>query len=170
MSRESKLLKNTMIIAIGNICTKCIGFFMLPLYTSLLSTAEYGTVDVISVIVSLSVIVMTFQLEQAIFRYLVEARNNPEKQKEYISTTMIFAAIVNIACVIILSVFLKIINYRYTFYVIGTIVLNSIGAFFLQISRGLGHTVVYATGSFISGSLNVILNVLFIALTKLALG
>lgn len=163
MSMESKLLKNTMIIAIGNMCTKCISFFMLPLYTSLLSTAEYGTVDVINVIISLSVIVMTFQLEQAIFRYLVEVRNDSEKQKEYITTTIIFIMIVNVVCIIVLSIFFQIIKYQYTFYVIGTIVLNIIGAFFLQISRGLGHTIVYTTGSFISGSLNVVLNVLFIA-------
>ena len=164
MSRESKLLKNTMIIAIGNICTKCIGFFMLPLYTSLLSTSEYGTVDVINVIISLSVIVMTFQLEQAVFRYLIEARGDSEKQKEYITTTMVFVVSVNVVCITILSVFFRIINYQYTFYVIATIVLNVIGAFFLQIARGLGYTIVYAMGSFISGSLNVILNVLFIAI------
>lgn len=163
MSRETKLLKNTMVIAIGNICTKCISFFMLPLYTSLLSTAEYGTVDVLNVIVLLSVIILTFQLEQAIFRFLVEVRDDYEKQKEYITTTMFFVAIVNVVCVIVLSFFSQIINYQYTFYIIGTIVLTIIEAFFLQIARGLGCTIVYATGSFINGSLNVLLNVLFIA-------
>lgn len=163
MSRESKLMKNTMIIAIGNICTKCISFFMLPLYTSLLSTSEYGTVDMIHVIVSLSVIIMTFQLEQAVFRYLIEARGDSEKQKDYITTTMVFVGTVNVVCITILSIFFRIINYQYTFYVIATIVVSIIGAIFLQVTRGLGYTIVYAMGSFISGSLNVILNVLFIA-------
>ena len=163
MSRESKLFKNTMIIAIGNICTKCVSFFMLPLYTSILSTAEYGTVDMINVIISLSVIILTFQLEQAVFRYLVEARNDCEKQKEYISSAMIFTIIVNLICVLILFVFFQIINYQYTFYVLGTIVLNVLSSFLLQISRGVDNTVVYSIGSFINGSLNVILNVLFIA-------
>lgn len=41
MSEESKLMKNTVIIAIGNIFTKCVSFFMLPLYMLLLTTEQY---------------------------------------------------------------------------------------------------------------------------------
>ena len=38
--RESKrLIQNTGIIAIGNMSTKLVSFFLLPLYTSILSTA-----------------------------------------------------------------------------------------------------------------------------------
>lgn len=163
MSKETRLMKNTMIIAIGNVCTKCISFFMLPLYTSILSTAEYGTVDMINVIISLSVIILTFQLEQAVFRYLVEARNESEKQKEYITSAMIFSIMVSLVCVIVLFVFFQIINYQYTIYVVGTILLNVLSSFLLQISRGVDNTVVYSIGSFINGSLNVVLNVVFIA-------
>lgn len=163
MSRETRLIKNTMIIAIGNICTKCISFFMLPLYTSILSTTEYGTVDLINVIVSLSVIVLTLQIEQAIFRYLVDARENAEKQKEYITTTIVFIAFVNLICVTLLFAIMQMIDYPYTFYVISTIVLNVIISFLLQIPRGIGNNLVYAIGSFISGSFNVIFNVILIA-------
>lgn len=42
MNERRRLIKNTGIIAIGNISTKLVSFFLLPLYTAVLSTAEYG--------------------------------------------------------------------------------------------------------------------------------
>lgn len=38
--RNQYLMKNTIIFAIGNFGTKMISFFLVPLYTNLLSTGE----------------------------------------------------------------------------------------------------------------------------------
>ena len=45
MGETSRLIKNTGIIAVGGMATKLVSFLLLPLYTSVLSTADYGTVD-----------------------------------------------------------------------------------------------------------------------------
>ena len=47
MTENVRLLKNTVIIMLGNFGTKLISFLLLPLYTSILSTEEYGTYDFI---------------------------------------------------------------------------------------------------------------------------
>ena len=47
MSRRTELAKNTAILTVGKICTQCISFFLLPLYTAILSTEEYGTFDLL---------------------------------------------------------------------------------------------------------------------------
>lgn len=39
-SRLKYLLKNTLIFSIGNFATKIISFFLIPLYTNLLSTYD----------------------------------------------------------------------------------------------------------------------------------
>ena len=57
MNREKTLLKNTAIITIGKICTQAITFFLLPLYTSILSTEEYGTVDLLNTYISIIIII-----------------------------------------------------------------------------------------------------------------
>lgn len=44
MTKEKELIKNTAIITFGKICTQLVGFFLLPLYTAVLSTVEYGFV------------------------------------------------------------------------------------------------------------------------------
>ena len=74
MNREKELFKNTAIVGIGKISTQVITFFLLPVYTALLSTEEYGIVDLLNTLVMLLVPIISFQIEQAIFRYLVESR------------------------------------------------------------------------------------------------
>ena len=45
MNKKKSLMKNTIIIFIGKLCTQLISFFLLPLYTSYLTTSDYGIVD-----------------------------------------------------------------------------------------------------------------------------
>ena len=164
MSKESRLIKNTAIIAVGNMFTKCISFFMLPLYTSLMSSQEYGIVDMVSTYSAVLVILLTLQLEQGVFRYLIESRNNHIEQKKYISTTIFSLIILNLSIVIVLNMILLKIKYEYTVYMNLNILMGVCISIFLQIPRGLGNNVVYATASCISGSMNVVLNVIFIAI------
>ena len=50
MGETRRLIKNTGIIAVGGMATKLVSFLLLPLYTSVLSTGDYGTVDYINTI------------------------------------------------------------------------------------------------------------------------
>ena len=52
------LFKNTGIIAIGQISTKIVNFLLLPLYTALLTTQEYGLVDILSTYSALIVVIV----------------------------------------------------------------------------------------------------------------
>ena len=62
------LFKNTGIIAIGQISTKIVNFLLLPLYTALLTTQEYGLVDILSTYSALIVVIVGLQINQAVFR------------------------------------------------------------------------------------------------------
>ena len=68
MSRQSTLMKNTAIILFGKVCTQLISYLLLPLYTTVLSTEEYGTVDLLITYVTLIAPVVTLQMEAAVFR------------------------------------------------------------------------------------------------------
>ena len=70
------LFKNTGIIAIGQISTKIVNFLLLPLYTALLTTQEYGLVDILSTYSALIVVIVGLQINQAVFRFLVTNRKN----------------------------------------------------------------------------------------------
>lgn len=163
MSKETKLMKNTAIIAIGNICTRCISFFMLPLYTSILSTQEYGNVDLVSTYATFLMIIMTLQFEQGVFRFLIDSRDCVQKQKKYITTSCISIIVVNFIFTICALPILLNINYEYTMYLLLWVMIGSVTSLILQIPRGLGNDTIYAIGSFISGASQIILNVLLVA-------
>ena len=140
---------------------------MLPLYTSILSTEQYGTVDLISTYTSLLMIVLTIQFEQGIFRHLIEVRSDSTKQKQYISTAMLSVSVFIILFIATFSGLLMALDYQYTFYLIAISSLSTWNALLLQTPRGLGDNTTYAIGSFINGSLTVILNVIFVAILRL---
>lgn len=169
MSKESKLFKNTVIIAIGNICTKCISFFLLPLYTSILTTEEYGKVDLVATYVALLTIILTLQFEQGLFRFLIESRENENKKTKYITTILISVFFVTSVFALAITPILVRIKYEFTFYLVVWTIVSVINSLIIQIPRGLGDNPTYAKGSFISASLNVIFNALFIALFKLGM-
>ena len=78
MSREKNLIKNTGILAIGQLSSKLFTFLLLPVYTSLLLPEDYGVVDVLQTVINLVLYVATLQIESAIFRFLIDNRDNTE--------------------------------------------------------------------------------------------
>ena len=81
-STSKALFKNTGIIAIGQISTKIVNFLLLPLYTALLTTEEYGLVDLLTTYASLIAVVIGLQMSQAVFRFLVTCRDDEHRLRE----------------------------------------------------------------------------------------
>ena len=132
MSREKKLLKNTMIITVGKICTQLITFFLLPLYTALLTTEEYGIVDLLNTIVSLLLPITTLQLEQALFRELIDERNNETKKRTIISSgslTVFFQLAIYLVLFLLISPF---INNQYKIFLATNVITHVILSMFQQ--------------------------------------
>lgn len=165
MEREKKLIKNTIIVAIGQICTKFISFFLLPLYTTLLSTEEYGIVDLLNTYISLLLPIIFLQIDQAIFRLLIDTRDNKntKNKEELISSAMFFIICQSAVYLLIFTIISRFINNEYKFFLATNVIAAIFSSTFLQISRGLGDNMTYSIGSLVAGAGGVILNVIFIA-------
>ena len=166
MNKEKQLIKNTAIVSLGKICTQLITFLLLPLYTYILSTEEYGVVDLLNTLVSLFMPVVTLQIEQGVFRYLLDSRGNKENEKSIISNTVIFTIFQTIIYSFVFIIASNWIHNDYKYFLAVNLVATMFSNIFLQISRGLGDNTKYAIGSFLSGAVSVILNVLFIVVFK----
>lgn len=160
--KEKQLLKNTAIVSIGKICTQLITFFLLPLYTAVLTTAEYGIVDLLNTLVSFFLPVVTLQLEQGIFRFLIDKRENIDERKEVISTSFLVIFLQVLVFVAIFFIVSPFIHNDYKFFLIINLVTHVFASILLQVSRGLGDNFKYAFGSFLSGATSILLNVIFI--------
>lgn len=166
MSKEKTLLKNTAIVTIGKICTQMISFFLLPLYTAMLSTQEYGVVDLLNTLINLIVPILLIQIDQGVFRFLIDVRGNKEKENELISVSWFFTLAQVVIYLIFFAIAYPFIHNEYKLFLGTNLIFALFSTLLLQVSRGVGDNVSYTFASFISGSATVLLNVLFIVVFK----
>lgn len=162
MNRNKELAKNTVIIALGKICTQFVSFLLLPVYTHYLSTSEYGTVDMIITCTSLIAPILSLQLERATFRFLVDARDDKNLQDKILSTiftTIIPPVVLTMATMPIVGIAF---NIAYWPYVAIIIVCSMISNIVLQIPRGLGKNIHFSIGSMIIGISNALTCIIMI--------
>lgn len=82
MSQKSKysyLAKNTLLFTISSFGSKILVFLLVPLYTSILSTADYGIADTITTTASLLMYVFTLNIQDAVLRFAIDRGDNPEQ-------------------------------------------------------------------------------------------
>lgn len=169
-STNKALFKNTGIIAIGQVSTRLINFFLLPLYTAILSTEEYGLVDLLTTYSGLITIVIGLQMSQAAFRFLVTCRDDREKITQVSSTIAAATGAVVLIYAAIFAVIQPFIHIEFKWYLL----VHVVAALYLQttscIARGLGRNADYAAGNFLSAATSLVLNVITIAVLRLGVG
>lgn len=167
MDKNKELAKNTAIITVGKICTQFMSFFLMPLYTTVLSTEEYGIVDLVVTYTSLLIPVILFEVDQALFRFLMDVRKEEKSTKEILSTACLFGLFQMLVAISIFSVLQIFVVNEYKWF----LMVNVLGAIssnlMLQSARGLGKNTIYAIGSFISATSQIIGNIVFLLLFKL---
>ena len=66
MDKYKRLFSNTLIFAIGTFGSKLLVFFLMPLYTNVLTDAEYGTSDLLQQSANLLVPLVSFGITDAV--------------------------------------------------------------------------------------------------------
>lgn len=169
MNREKSLIKNTIVLAIGTVVPKVVGFVVLPLLTAYLTKKEYGTYDLITTLCFLLLPIVTLQIQTAAFRFLIEMKNNHTERKKIISN--IFAYIIPISLLTLIGIYLFLFNLSTStrilislyFYV--EILYQTTG----QIVRGLSQNKVYSSASIVCSFTNLIALIVFLWALRLGL-
>lgn len=155
MKREEKLIKNTAILSLGTLLPKLAVFITLPIYTKYLTQAEYGMYDLIINTFALLIPLVTLQIQEGAFRYLIGEKNE-NKITQIISTSIVF----NLICITLVSVIIwniyNAIDITLKIVILVYFILDAILQLVLQIIRGLGKTRQYAIGSLINASVGII--------------
>lgn len=166
MDRKKELAKNTAILMVGKILTQFVSFFMLPLYTAVLTPGEYGLVDLFNTYCTLLLPLFNWQFDSGLFRFLLDVRDNKEGQKKIVSAVLSVCFIQSVIYLLFFAVAKNFITAEYKYYLAIDVVLNIFLSALLQFARGIGKTTNYTVSSFISATSNICLNVLFIAVLR----
>lgn len=152
MSREGKLAKNTFVLAIGNFLPKLASFITLPILTGCLTQRDYGTYDLITVLVSLVLPVATLQIQTAAFRYLIDLRHDQKESKRIITNIYAFiipssflALVILFFCLSSLAIYMRILI---CLYFMTDILVNASR----QVVRGLSRNSDYSVSAIISSA------------------
>lgn len=166
MGRGKELAKNTGIIAMGKLSTQLISFLLLPLYTSILTTSEYGIVDLFTTYVQLLLPVATLMISQGAFRYLVDSKNDSERKKILTNAVAVIVVLLFFTTIVFCGIFLFWPN-KYKIYLLVVLITAALSDFVMQIARGFRKLHLYAVGGVITSTIQIILNIFFIAVLKL---
>ena len=105
--RYKYLLKDTGLLTISNFASKVLVFLLVPLYTSVLSTEEYGIYDLIVSTVSLLYPLLTLNIVDAVMRFTMD-KDVDKKQVAYIGIRYVGISVLVIAMGLIPCHFLRI--------------------------------------------------------------
>lgn len=150
MSKEKELIKNTIILSLGNFLSQLTSLITLPILTAYISKADYGIYELINTIISLIIPIVTVKIASAAFRFMIEFRDNNEKLKQ-ITTTILVGSIISSTVIVLLINF---IFYSVSFqnrilimlYIIFYIVLSDL----LQFVRGKSFNKCFSMASIIN--------------------
>lgn len=103
--RNKNLLKNTFILGFGTFCTKGLLFIMTPFFIRWLSQENYGMFDLIITYIALGIPLVTGEIAQASFRFLLKEN---EDYNEIIGNSLFISLIgsfISLLIVLIISLF-----------------------------------------------------------------
>lgn len=167
MGRSKELVKNTAILTFGKMCTQFISFLLLPLYTALLNTEEFGVVDLFTTFISLLLPLVCWQFDQGLFRFMLDMRGDDHKICKLFSSVAVMNVLQCLGMTGILMVVQIFVKSEYFAYLVIGVILNVFSGLLMQFARGLGKMLQFSVSSFLSASGTVVLNVLMIVVLRM---
>lgn len=169
MSREKELVKNTIILSLGNFLPQLTSLITLPILTAFMTKTEYGTYDLINTVVSLIMPIITIRVESAAFRFMIEYRNDQEKSSQVVSSILFFSMFSSVI-VTVMSIFIFYpVSVQDKVLIIIYIIFHIVLADLMQIARGYSLNVRFSLAAIINSTVYMFGTVLFIQIAQLGL-
>jgi len=158
-----ELLKNLGLFFIASFLPNALAFFMIPLYTSCLTKAEYGVVDLLTNTVQLLMPILTIQIQDAVMRYaLDEAWDQRDVFSVGIRIVLGGFLLLTAGCIAIKAVGLFPMEGVYLFFLLINYLAGSLNNIFSFFCRGIDQVKVLTVGSVLNMVIVVCCNLLFL--------
>lgn len=164
-NRGKNLAINTIIIGIGKFSTQIVSFLLLPLYTSILTAEEYGIYDLILTVSTFALPFITLLMEESMFRFLIDCKEEEEKKKVISQTTIyiMISSTIFLGLAAIINYFITIPYLLISIIYILTCIISGLRN---ALIRGLGKLKFYTIINFGASVINIILKVILIAVFR----
>ena len=160
MNRYKKLFSNTVILGLGTMGSKLLIFLLMPLYTALLSPAQYSTAELITTTANLLIPLACVGITNGIFRFAADR----ESDRRAVFSTSIVLLLGGLTAFCALSPLLSLINYfdGYTWLIVAYVFLACLQGVCAQYVRALDRTTLFAVQGIVNTVLTIAFNLLFL--------
>lgn len=153
-----KLFGNSVVFAVGSFGSRLISLILVPLYTYYLSTAEYGTVDLVITTVSLLLPIVSADIYTAILRFVMDKNQTEE---DILTNGIVVAAVGSFTTLLLFPVLLYFKVFEGVLvYLYVILVLQVFQGVFAQFTRAIGKVKIFALNgilmTFITGAFNIV--------------
>lgn len=163
-SRGKYLFKNTFIFTIGSIATKFITFILVPIYTHILTTQEYGVVDLISTISMVLAPVLILNIGESVMRFSLD---KDADHNQIMSSGLLVLIMAVIGGAIIIPVAQCFGNLgEYSSYLYFYTISSAGSQLLLCYLRGKEQLIQYTCGNIINTFSVAVLNILFLVVLR----
>ena len=147
--------------------TKFLSFFLVPLYTSLLSTTEYGTFDLINTTIGVLLPILTLNIQEAILRFALDKKANKDaiatvSFKLFLLSNFIVALGLMANKLLGISEVLK----EYSLLIFCMYFVQALSGIIIAYTRGIEHIIDLSLSSVIASFVTIACNILFLIVFK----
>lgn len=157
------LLKNVGILTISNFASKIMIFLLIPLYTSILTTEEYGIYDLVYSMIQLLFPLLTLNITEAVMRFSMEKSRKIENVAS-IGLRYLGCSILPVGLFLIISHVGNMINgiYGYEELIFFCFVSYFFNQFFIQLAKGLERVGDMAIAGIVAAVVLITCNIIFL--------
>jgi O-antigen/teichoic acid export membrane protein len=165
--KYKKLFSNTTIFFVSEFASKILVFLLLPLYTNILTTSEYGISDLITTTVTLLIPIFTLSMNQAVLRFAMEYKDSQQSVISYASRIVFLGTI---TLMLFYPLLVNVFNiervYIVLFYVL--FLTSSYDGILSYFARGIDKTFQVGISGFLKTAVTVGLNIVMLIVLKLS--
>lgn len=162
--------KNTIIFAVSSFGTKFLSFLLLPIYTNILTTEEYGTVDIITTTATLMMYIFTINIADAVLRFAIERKTKQSEVLNY-GVKVICIGSLGLIAVLILLWWSNLLGWKseYYFFAFGYFLSTAIYQLFGNYMRAVDKVTDVAVGGIVASFVMIFSNIVFLLIVKIGI-
>lgn len=167
MEKYKYLAQNIGLLALSNFATRILSFFLVPLYTAVLSTTDYGIYDLFYTTVGVLLPILTLNIQEGVLRYALEKEFDKDAVitigfRYLLTGSSIVGAILIINHVFSFTILLK--QYGLYFWLI--FVAQALSGIVTFYTRGIGCIRDLSITSVITSAVTITLNIVLLLIFK----
>lgn len=167
MGKYKYLAKNIGLLAVSNFTTKILTFFLVPLYTAVLSTTDYGIYDLFFTTIGVLLPIVTLNIQEGVLRYALDKEFDQDAVVTIGFRYLLIGTFIVGGGILINDAFsLNAILEQYGIYFLLIFMAQALSGMVTFYTRGIGHVRDLSVTSVITSAVTITLNIVFLLVYK----